>query len=1099
MSEHSPKVDQLNSSQRLLLALKEARAKLEAVERSKSEAIAIIGAGCRFPGKANNPEAFWQLLRNGVDAITEVPPQRWDMDAYYDPEPDTPGKIYTRYGGFLEDIDQFDPQFFGISPRTAAMSDPQQRLLLQVGWEALENAGQVPERLSGSQTGVFIGITTNDYARLLLQDGGLSQIDANYLTGNPLNTVAGRLSYTLGLQGPSLIVDTACSSSLVAIHLACQSLRNQECDQALAGGVNVILSPEGAMALCRTRMMAQDGRCKTFDATADGFVRSEGCGVIVLKRLSDALAEGDNILALIRGSAVNHNGGSSSSFLAPSGVSQQAVIRKALENSGVKPGEIDYVDVQGTGTALGGDPLEVAALAAVYSQDRPHERPLVIGSVKTNIGHPESAAGIAALLKVVLSLQNKEIPPHLNFKQPNPHINWDKLPVKVPTQLMAWSTDSRRLAAVNSYGASGTNAHVVLEEAPVHEPIAESAKRPLHLLTLSAKTDVALKQLAKEYESYLAAHPNLAIQNICFTANTGRLHFQHRLSAITSDSMQVREQLAAFTAGQKTTGVFQGQVEGTSQSKVAFLFTGEESQYVNMGRQLYETQPEFRTWLERCEHILSSELKQPLLEVLYPQTGTNSPLNESAYSQPALFALEYALFQLWKSWGIEPTVVMGHGIGEYVAACVAGVFSLEDGLQLAAQRGRLMQTLSPEEEMVEVFASEKQVQEAIQSYTQEVALAKPAVGIAAINGSRNIVISGKSQAVAAVLDILKAKEIKTQKLNFSHAFHSPLVEPILEKFKQFAEAVTYYKPQIYLVSNLTGELATSEVSTAEYWCNHLRQSVKFAASIQTLARQEYKLFVEIGSKPLLVDIAHNCLPEIEGVWLPSLHPEKDDWQQLIESLATLYMSGAKVDWLGFDRGYSRQRLQLPTYPWQQQRCWFEPAKNGHGKIENSSPNNGHISIANFFSPGDRQQLVKQLEKTGELTEDESKLLPKVVELLIEEYHQQQIEVSKPEEKIERASMPQLHLTSLTAEDIQAWLVNKVVSELGVKPDDIDIKASFDSYGLDSVLAIGIASAGEQHFGVKLSPFELVHYPTIESLCQYLAQEIEVSESEMFEI
>lgn len=1092
MSEHSSKVDQLNSSQRLLLALKEARTKLEAVERSKSEAIAIIGAGCRFPGKANNPEAFWQLLRNGVDAIAEVPPQRWDINAYYDPEPDTPGKIYTRHGGFLEDIDQFDPQFFGISPQTAAMSDPQQRLLLQVGWEAFENAGQVPERLSGSQTGVFVGITTSDYARILLQDGGLSQIDANYLTGNPLNTVAGRLSYTLGLQGPSLVVDTACSSSLVAVHLACQSLRNRECDQALAGGVNVILSPEGAMALCRTRMMARDGRCKTFDATADGFVRSEGCGVIVLKRVSDALADGDNILALIRGSAVNHNGGSSSSFLAPSGVSQQAVIRKALENSGVKPAQIDYVDVQGTGTALGGDPLEVAALAAAYSQDRPHERPLVIGSVKTNIGHPESAAGIAALLKVVLSLQNKEIPPHLNFKQPNPHINWDKLPVKVPTQLMAWSSDSRRLAAVNSYGASGTNAHVVLEEAPVHEPIAESTKRPLHLLTLSAKTDVALKQLAKQYESHLAAHPDLAIQNICFTANTGRLHFQHRLSAIASSSMQVREQLAAFTAGQETTGVFQGQVEGTSQPKIAFLFAGEESQYVNMGCQLYETQPEFRAWLERCQHILGSELKQPLLEVLYPQTGTNSPLNESAYSQPALFALEYALFQLWKSWGIEPGVVMGYGIGEYVAACVAGVFSLEDGLHLAAQRGRLMQTLSPEEEMVEVFASQNQVQEAIQSYTQEVA-------IAAINGSKNVVISGKSQAVTAVVDILKAKEIKTQKLNLSHAFHSPLVKSILEKFKQFAEAVTYYKPQISLVSNLTGELAIPEVSTAEYWCNHLQQPIISAASIQTLARQEYKLFVEIGSKPLLIDIDHNCLSEIEGVWLPSLHPEKDDWQQLLESLETLYVCGAKVDWLGFDRGYSRQRLQLPTYPWQQQRCWFEPAKNGHSKIENSSQNNGHIFIANFLSQGDRQQLVKQLEKTGKLTEAESKLLSKVVELLTKEYHQQQIEESKPEEKIEQASIPQLHFTSLTAEDIQAWLINKVVSELGVKPDDIDIKASFDSYGLDSVLAIGIASAGEQHLGVKLSPFELVHYPTIESLSQYLAQEIEVSESEMFEI
>ncbi|MDZ8188308.1 MAG: type I polyketide synthase [Nostoc sp. ChiSLP02] len=1006
MAEYSPKVDQLNSSQRLLLALKEARAKLEAVERSKSEPIAIVGASCRFPGKANNPEAFWQLLRNGVDAITEVPPQRWDIDAYYDPEPDTPGKIYTRFGGFLEDVDQFDPQFFGMSPRTAAMSDPQQRLLLQVSWEALENAGQVPERLSGSQTGVFVGITTNDYARLLLQDGGLSQIDANYITGNPLNTVAGRLSYTLGLQGPSLVVDTACSSSLVAVHLACQSLRNQECDRALAGGVNVILSPEGAVALCRTRMMSQDGRCKTFDANADGFVRSEGCGVIVLKRLSDALADGDNILALIRGSAVNHNGGSSSSFLAPSGVSQQAVIRKALENSGVKPADIDYVEVQGTGTALGGDPLEVAALAAVYSQDRPRERPLVIGSVKTNIGHPESAAGIAALLKVVLSLQNKEIPPHLNFKQPNPHINWDKLPVKVPTELMPWSSDSRRLAAVNSYGASGTNAHVVLEEAPVLETITESAERPLHLLTLSAKTDVALKQLAKKYESHLAAHPELPIQNICFTANTGRLHFEHRLSAIATSSVQLHQQLAAFAAGQQATAVFQGQIEGNSQPKIAFVFAGEESQYVNMGRQLYETQPEFRKWLERCENILGSELKQPLIEILYPQTRTNSPLNETSYSQPALFAVEYALFQLWKSWGIEPSVVMGHGVGEYVAACVAGIFTLEEGLQLVAQRGRLLETLSS--------------------------------------------------------------------------------ESILEKFQQAAEAVTYYKPQIAFVSSLTGELATNEVSTPEYWCDRLQQPGKFAASIQTLARQEYKLFVEIGCQPL-----GNNLPDIEGVWLPSLNPEKEDWQQLLESLATLYVGGVRVDWLGFDRGYLHQRLPLPTYSWQQQRCWFEPTKNGRGKLENSS-------IANLFSQSDRQQLVNQLENTGELTKDELRLLPRIVEFLIEQF-QQEIEVSQPHEKIEQTSIPQVDVSTLTAADIQVWLVNKVVNELGVKSEDINLQAPFDSYGLDSVLAIGIASAGEQYFGVKLSPLVLVHYPTIESLSHYLAQEIAASESEMFEI
>ncbi len=492
----------LSPTKRALLALKEMQSKLDALERAKTEPIAIIGIGCRFPGGADNPEAFWHLLRDGVNAITEVPSDRWDIDAYYDPDPDAPGKMYTRYGGFLGQVDTFDPQFFGISPREAVSLDPQQRLLLEVSWEALENANQVPEQLFSSSTGVFIGICANDYSKVLSRGMTQTPIDAYFGTGNALSVAAGRLSYTLGLTGPSMAVDTACSSSLVAVHLACQSLRSRECDLALVGGVNLLLAPEASINFSKARMMAADGRCKTFDAAADGYVRGEGCGVLVLKRLSAAVADADNILAVIRGSAVNQDG-PSGGLTVPSGPSQQAVIRQALDNAGVKSSQVSYVEAHGTGTFLG-DPIEVGALGAVFGKERPQDNRLVIGSVKTNIGHLEAAAGIAGLIKVVLSLQHEEIPPHLNFKQPNPHITWDELPAVIPTERMLWpSGERRRLAGVSSFSFSGTNAHIVLEEAPVSEPVQAEVERPLHLLTLSAKTEEALKQLAGRHEQHL--------------------------------------------------------------------------------------------------------------------------------------------------------------------------------------------------------------------------------------------------------------------------------------------------------------------------------------------------------------------------------------------------------------------------------------------------------------------------------------------------------------------------------------------------------------------------------------------------------------------
>jgi malonyl CoA-acyl carrier protein transacylase len=893
-------------------------------DKSESEPIAIIGMGCRFPGGASTPKRFWELLKKGVDAITEVPRERWNLDDYYDPDPESPGKIYTRYGGFIEQIDEFDANFFGISPREAIHLDPQQRLLLEVSWEAIEYAGRNPQELNGSKTGVFIGICGNDYSHLVFHQDP-EKIDAYAASGNAHSTASGRISYIFGLLGPSLAVDTACSSSLVSIHLACSSLRKQECNLALAGGVNRLISPEGSIAFSKARMLSFDGRCKTFDASADGFVRGEGCGMVVLKRLSDAIADRDNILAVIRGTAINQDG-HTSGLTVPNGPSQQAVIRQALENGGVEPANISYFEAHGTGTSLG-DPIEVGALGTVFGTTHSQEQPLIVGSVKTNIGHLEGAAGIAGLMKVVLQMQNQQIVPSLHFNQPNPYINWSELPVKIPTQTSPWSTNGKsRMAGVSSFGFGGTNAHVILEEAPIQESQVKDSyldQRPCHILTLSAKCEKALQELGQRYGEFLGNNSTASIADICFTAHTGRSHFNHRLAIITSDKQELADQLVKISAGEKVNGVFSGKLHSNRSPKIAFLFTGQGSQYINMGRQLYETQPVFRQTLDQCEQILQSYLEKSLLDVIYPENTkeiNNSVIDQTAYTQPALFAIEYALAQLWQSWGIKPDVVMGHSVGEYVAATVAGVFSLEDGLKLVAHRGRLMQQLPSGGEMVAVMASFERVNQVIAPYTEKVA-------IAAINGPVSVVISGAAEAIGMVRDSLEAEVIKTKQLQVSHAFHSPLMEPMLADFEAVANQITYHQPRIPLISNVTGARADERIATTSYWVNHVSQPVKFAQSMETLHQEGYEVFLEIGPKPILLGMARQCLPEGVGVWLPSLRSGQGDWPQILQSLGELYVQGVKVDWSGFDQDYSRNKVVLPTYPFQQQRYWIETDNN----------------------------------------------------------------------------------------------------------------------------------------------------------------------------
>ncbi|MGE3808188.1 MAG: beta-ketoacyl synthase N-terminal-like domain-containing protein, partial [Gemmataceae bacterium] len=870
------------------------------------EPVAIVGLSCRFPG-GENAEAFWQLLRAGAEGIREIPPDRWNVDDFYAADPAAPGKMYVRRGGFLEQIDRFDAAFFGIAPREAMSLDPQQRLLLEVAWEALENAGLSPGSLGG-RTGVYIGISGSDFGSMLAQRGK-ETIDVYAGAGTSPATAAGRLSYVLGLQGPCVAIDTACSSSLVALSQACDALQAGRCEAALVGGVNAIVTPEAMIFECKAGMLSPEGRCKTFDAAADGYVRSEGCGVVVLKRASDARRDGDRILALIRGTAVNQDG-RSSGLTVPNGPAQQAVVREALVAAGVEPFELSYVETHGTGTRLG-DPIEVQALAVALGEGRLAGRPLLIGSVKTNIGHLEAAAGIAGLIKVVLSLQNEEIPRHLNFHNPNPHIPWQDLPVQVVSEAVPWPRgSSRRLAGLSSFGYSGTNAHVVLEEAP--QPVVETqpVERPLHVLTLSAQTEPALRELCNRRLQHLSIAPE-ELADISYTANTGRVHFQERLALVASSTEQARQQLAASASGQEISGLYRGQRK--TSVKQTWLFPGEGSHHTGMGTQLFETLPAFRHALLHCERLLGDALPRSLTELLFEDHGL---LERAEYGSVAIFAFEYSLAQLWQSWNIVPEVLLGCGVGEYVAACIAGAFSLEDGLRLVVERGRLLETL-PAGAMASVSTDADRTRAALGPFAD-------CVDIAGLNGPTSTVISGTEEGVAAVLAMLEQQGIRSFRLPVSHALHSRQVERILDEFERVARTVGYQPLRLSLVSSWSGRVG--DLIDAAYWRNHTAEPMHLASALQSLPVQSCDVFLEVGPQPVLCELVRTCQMKEDVALLASLQRGRADWEVLAGSLARLYVSGADVNWAAFDMDYRRRKVSMPTYPFQRQRYWVQESK-----------------------------------------------------------------------------------------------------------------------------------------------------------------------------
>lgn len=881
--------------------------------RAAIEPIAIIGIGCRFPGKVTNAETLWSLLCNAGDAIGPIPADRWDVEKFHSPDPEEPGKMYAREGGYLSEKDTFDPKFFGISPREARFIDPQQRLFMEVSWEALENACQSVNGLYGTSVGVFVGMSTVDYLCLVAAHLPMEELDAAAGTGLTLSPVAGRISYAFGFTGPSMVIDTACSSSLVALHGACESLRRGECNLALAGGVNVILSPLSNIILSRARMLSVDGRCKTFDASADGYGRSEGAGVVVLKRLSDALAENDNIFAQVVSSAVNQDG-PSGGLTVPNGPAQQSVIKRALEIGGVSTCEMDYIEAHGTGTAQG-DPIEMGALNAVFSSGRDQDNPLWVGSLKTNLGHMEASAGIAGIIKVILQMKNEEIAPHLHLVNPTPHIPWDEIPIKVPTQRVPWPKgERRRLAGVNSFGFSGTNAHVVLEEAPDIKPMPDDYQidRPLHLLTMAAKNNASLKSIVRNYHDELVKHVDLDIADVCFSANAGRCHFDHRIAITASSREDATEKLDEILRGWENDDNSTIHETDEEEARIAFLFTGQGSQYVGMSRELYKTQPFFRAEIDKCEELLAPLLKRRLRSLIWGKD--NGCLGQTENTQPVLFALEYCLAQLWGSWGITPSVVMGHSVGEYPAACFAGAFSLEDGLKLITARGRLMQTLPSGGHMLAVFADTEWVSEIATPFAREVA-------VAAFNAPRQVVLSGESLALDKIETQCAAADVNTRRLDVSYAFHSPMMEPILEEFSSVANEVEYRCPELAIVSNVLGVLANDQMRSAEYWVRHVREPVQFMQGMNTLAKTEYNVFLEIGPNPVLLGMGRQCVSITDADWLPSMCQGKTDWEQLLDSLRRLYERGAQVHWAAFDTGYRRQKVELPTYPFQRQKYW----------------------------------------------------------------------------------------------------------------------------------------------------------------------------------
>ncbi|WP_338022668.1 type I polyketide synthase [Allosalinactinospora lopnorensis] len=949
--DHERLVTALRSS---LKETERLRKQNEQLIEASPEPIAVVGMGCRFPGGVGSPEGLWELLCAEVDAVSGFPADRgWDLAGLFDADPDVGGRSYAREGGFLYGAGEFDAGFFGVGPREAVAMDPQQRLLLETSWEAVERGGIDPVSLSGSQTGVFVGVISQDYGPRMHQTrddhGGY------LLTGNAASVAAGRVSYTLGLEGPAVSVDTACSSSLTAVHQACRVLQRQECTLALAGGVTVMSSPGLFLEFSRQQGLSPDGRCRSFSADAQGTGFSEGAGVLLLERLSDARRNGHPILAVIRGSAVNHDG-ASNGLTAPNGSSQQRVIRQALADARIGPEDVDAVEAHGTGTTLG-DPIEAQAILETYGRDRPADRPLRLGSLKSNIGHTQAAAGVGGIIKMVLALRNGVLPRSLHIGRPSPHIDWSSGAVELLSEAAPWpETGLPRRAAVSSFGISGTNVHMIVESAPPEEeaqdgdgaapgrigtppqhetdddtPERSGGSVPAVPWAFSGRTQQALRAQALGLREHVRNRPDLDTTDIGYSLATTRSRFEHRAVVVARDREEYLLALEALARGESAPSAVQG--PGTQPGRTAFLFTGQGSQRPGMGRELYAAFPVFAGALDEICALFEPDLDRPLREVMFAPAGTPDAdlLDQTAFAQPALFALEVALYRLLEQHDLAPDVLLGHSIGEIAAAHVAGVLTLPDACTMVAARGRLMQELPPGGAMIAVQAPEDKVQASLEGRGDHAA-------VAAVNDPASTVISGDADAVAEIAREWEARGNRTKRLRVSHAFHSPRMAPMLDDFHRVCGKLSFQAPRIPVISDLTGQPLTAEEATdPQYWVRHVRHTVRFSDGITGLHAQGVSTFVELGPAAVLTPMVDDCLAEQaetapgrpEGAdgaaaLIPVLHRDRSESSSLIDALARAFVHGVPVDWTPLFR--AARTVDLPTYPFQRRRYWLVPAE-----------------------------------------------------------------------------------------------------------------------------------------------------------------------------
>nr|WP_051735614.1 type I polyketide synthase [Streptomyces sp. NRRL B-3229] len=1015
----------------------------ERITAAAQEPVAIVGMACRLPGGVGSPEELWALVSGGHDAVTGFPTDRgWDLDGLYHPEPGHPGTTYVKEAGVLHGAGGFDAGFFGLSEREALGTDPQQRILLELVWEALERAGIDPHTVRGSDTGVFAGLMYHDYANGVRQvpDG----VEAFLGLGKSGSVLSGRVSYLYDLTGPSVTVDTACSSSLVTLHMAVQALRGGECSLALAGGLAVMATPDAYVGFAAQRALAADGRIKAFSSTADGTNWAEGAGVLLLERLSDARRNGHPVLAVVRGTAVNQDG-ASNGLTAPNGPSQERVIRAALTNAGLTPADVDTVEAHGTGTVLG-DPIEAQALLSTYGQGRPDGRPLWLGSLKSNIGHAQAAAGVAGVIKTVLALRNEQLPKTLHVEQPTPKVDWSEGAVELLTEARPWPREEGRprRAGVSSFGISGTNAHVLLEEAPP-EPAPEPepgtgsvrAAGPV-AWALSAKTADALRAQATRLDAFLDAADHPADPyDIGHALVLTRTAFDERAVVVGDDTDTLRAKVRALAEG--STGSLPGVARGSrTKGRLAVLFTGQGAQRVGMGRELYATYPVFAEAFDAVAAELDRHLPRPLKEVVLEDADA---LDRTEFTQPALFAVEVALYRLYESWGVRPHALAGHSIGELTAAHVAGVWSLADAARLVAARGRLMQALPSGGAMVAVQATEDEVRP----------LLTEGVGLAAVNGPRSVVVSGTEAEALAIGAHFGELGRRTKQLTVSHAFHSPLMNPMLAEFRQIAATLTYQEPRIPVISDLTGRPATAEELTSpEYWVRHVRGAVRFADGIRALRSQGVATFLELGPAAVLSALGPGCLDTADdgAVFLPALRVDAPDAQTALTAAGGLFTRGVPIDWTALFPG--ARRADLPTYAFQRRNYWLEAHAVTTETISTPETETGAADPGAEAQDATRRGLQARLAGL-----DADAQLALLVDLVAAEAETARTE-QNPDDTFD---------------------------------DELDGESPFFEVGFNSLSAVELRNRLVEATGLTLSPMLLFDYPTPGYVAEFLLEQL----------